>query len=109
MLSDFISAAICELEEGLSFLAQTPGYHMETGDEARMMGVLSDLFELLYGLDNPNGTPDTYALALVRAKHGWFALLYPVEGNGHTKPSILDIMKKWIEWNAMFPAGIACV
>ena len=53
MLSDYISAAIRELEEGLSYLAQTPGYHMEPGDEARMLGILSDLFELLYALDNP--------------------------------------------------------
>ena len=86
MLSDYISAAISELEEGLSYLAQTPGYHMEHGDETRMIGVLSDLFELLYGLDNPNGTPDTYALALQRAKQNWLALIYPVESNGHTKP-----------------------
>lgn len=78
MLSDFISAAISELEEGLSYLAQTPGYHMD-GDEARMMGVLSDLFELLYGLDNPNGTPDKYAVALDRAQQNWLALMYPVE------------------------------
>jgi hypothetical protein len=97
MLSDYISAAIRELEEGLSYLAQTPGYHMEPGDEARMLGILSDLFELLYALDNPNGTPDTYALALQRAKQNWLALIYPVESNGHTKSSISDILKKRIE------------
>ena len=93
MLSDFVSAAISELEEGLSYLASL-GYHNSPGDETRMMGVLSDLFELLYGLDNPNGTPDTYALALQRAKQNWLALTYPVESNGHTKPSISDILKK---------------
>ena len=93
MLSDYISAAITELEEGLSYLASL-GYHNSPGDETRMMGVLSDLFELLYGLDNPNGTPDTYALALQRAKQNWLALTYPVESNGHTKPSISDILKK---------------
>ena len=97
MLSDFVSAAISELEEGLSYLAQTPGYHMEPGDDARMLGILSDLFELLYALDNPDGTPDKYAVALDRAQQNWLALMYPVESNGHTKPSISDILKKIIE------------
>ena len=82
MLSDYISAAITELEEGLSYLASL-GYHNSPGDETRMMGVLSDLFELLYGLDNPNGTPDTYALALERAQHRWLALIYPIKSNAH--------------------------
>ena len=94
MLSDYISAAIRELEEGLSYLAQTPGYYMESGDEARMLGILSDLFELLYVLDNPNSTPDKYAVALERAQQNWLALVYPVEKNGHTKPFISDILKK---------------
>jgi hypothetical protein len=97
MLSDYISAAIRELEEGLSYLVQTPGYHMEHGDETRMLGILSDLFELLYALDNPDGTPETYAVALDRAQQNWLALMYPVESNGHTKPSISDILKKIIE------------
>ena len=109
MLSDYISAAIRELEEGLSYLVQTPGYHMEHGDETRMLGILSDLFELLYALDNPDGTRGEYGKALQRAKQNWLALMYPVESNGHTKPSISDILKKRTEWSAMFPAGIACV
>ena len=78
-------------------MAQTPGYHMEPGDEARMLGILSDLFELLYALDNPDGTPETYAVALDRAQQNWLALMSPVESNGHTKPSISDIWKKIIE------------
>ena len=73
MLSDFISAAISELEQGLLYLAQTPGYHTEPGDKARMIGILSDLFELLYALDNPDGTPDKYAVALERAQQNWLA------------------------------------
>jgi hypothetical protein len=97
MLSDYISAAIRELEEGLPYLVQTPRYHMEHGDETRMLGILSDLFELLYALDNPDGTPDKYAVALDRAQQNWLALMYPVESNGHRKPSISDILKKIIE------------
>ena len=58
MLSGCISAAIGELEEG-SYLASM-GYHNGPGDEAIMIGILSDLFELLYVLDNPNGTRDKY-------------------------------------------------
>ena len=96
MLSDFVSAAISELEEGLSYLASL-GYHNSPGDETRMLGILSDLFELLYALDNPDGTRGEYGKALQRAKQNWLALMYPVESNGHTKPSISDILKKIIE------------
>ena len=67
MLSDFVSAAISELEEGLSYLASL-GYHNSPGDETRMLGILSDLFELLYALDNPDGTRGEYGKALQRAK-----------------------------------------
>ena len=73
------------------------GYHNSPGDETRMIGILSDLFELFYGLDNPDGTRDEYGKALQRAKQRWLALIYPVESNGHTKPSISDILKKRIE------------
>ena len=73
-------------------MAQTPVYHMEPGDEARMIGILSDLFELLYGLDNPDGTRKKYGKTLQRAKTRWFALIYPIKRAGHTNPSISDIL-----------------
>ena len=90
-LSDFISAAITELEEGLSYLASL-GYHNDPGDEARMIGILSDLFQLLYGLDNPDGTRDEYSKALQRAKTRWLALICPIESDGRKNPSISDIL-----------------
>ena len=82
MLSDFVSAAISELEEGLSYLASL-GYHNSPGDETRMLGILSDLFELLYALDNPDGTRGEYGKALQRAKQNWLALMYRLRARAH--------------------------
>jgi len=89
MLSDHISAAISELEEGLEYLVHLPGYHHEVGDEARIIGILSDLFELLFALDNPRATRVQYGRALQQAKRKWLALICPVQ---LTKPSISDIL-----------------
>jgi hypothetical protein len=65
-MSDSIQSAIAELEDGLSYLQSRYNYSPVYKER-----ILSNLFQLVFRLDNPRATEEEAASALERASEHW--------------------------------------